>query len=319
MSVDRKALYREMLRIRRVEEAVADRYGQQQMRCPVHLSIGQEAVPVCLSAHLTPADRVYSSHRCHAHYLAKGGDLNAMIAELHGRVTGCAKGKGGSMHLVDVKQGMMGSSALVAGSVPLAVGSALKFKLACEDSLSVAYLGDGGAEEGIFFECLNFASLKKLPVLFVVENNQYATYSHQSARQPVTAIFRRGEPFGMATSFADGYDLDAVLGAVNVAVKRAREGEGPTLLEFSTCRWRDHVGPGHDWDVGYRTKQEVEDFVSRCPLRWLEASLVESGELAETERDAIEAAIRSEIDAAFEHALSSPLPAPEELNRDIYA
>lgn len=317
--MDRKRLYREMLRIRRVEEAVADRYAKQQMRCPIHLSIGQEAVPVAISALLGPEDRAYSSHRCHAHYLAKGGDLNAMIAELHGRVTGCAKGKGGSMHLVDVSHGMMGSSALVAGSVPLAVGSALKFRLAGEPRVSVAYLGDGGTEEGVFYECLNFAQLKKLPVLFVVENNHYATYSHQRARQASLAIAKRGQPFGMATTECDGYDLDAVWTVSVDAVTRARSGVGPTLLEFSTYRWRDHVGPATDWAVGYRTEAEGQSWIDRCPLATAEKELLSSGEMSIAERDGIEAELASDIDRAFEHALSSPVPPPEEMMRDIYA
>ncbi|MCB0403428.1 MAG: thiamine pyrophosphate-dependent dehydrogenase E1 component subunit alpha [Bdellovibrionales bacterium] len=306
-------LYRRMLRIRRVEEAIVAHYPKQQMRCPVHLSIGQEAAPAALSLDLTDADRVYSSHRCHAHYLAKLGATNKMIAELLGKTGGCSKGKGGSMHLVDVERGMMGSSALVSGSIPLAVGSAFSFKLSGEKSLAVAYFGDGGSEEGILYECLNFAALKKLPVIFACENNNYATYSPQKARQSDCEIFKRGEAFGVPGLRVDGYDLPAVLSASRTAVERARSGGGPTLLEFTTCRWFDHVGPSEDFEVGYRTQAEVEAWKARCPLAWAESQLP-----SETVTS-VEAEILKEIEAAFTYGDCSPLPALSEMFEDIYA
>ncbi len=312
-------IYRRMLTIRKVEEAVADNYSKQQMRCPIHLSIGQEAVPAVLSAMMTHQDRVYSSHRCHAHYLAKGGNIEKMIAELHGKATGCAKGKGGSMHLVDASVGMMGSSALVAGSIPLAVGSALAIQRAGKKDLSVAYFGDGGSEEGIFYECLNFAALKKLPVIFACENNLYATYSHQSARQSVTDISKRGAGFGVPSERVDGYDLKAVIDSCTTAVERARSGQGPTLLEFMTCRWRDHVGPDHDYAVGYRTEKEVAEWMDRCPLKLLEAELLKSGELTSADKLQTENLIKTEIETAFHRASQSPQPFTPETFDDIYA
>ncbi|MEZ4751296.1 MAG: thiamine pyrophosphate-dependent dehydrogenase E1 component subunit alpha [Bdellovibrionota bacterium] len=310
---DLTELYRRMLRIRRVEEAIVEHYPKQQMRCPVHLSIGQEAAPAALSLDLGDSDRVYSSHRCHAHYLAKLGSTNRMIAELLGKTGGCSKGKGGSMHLVDVERGMMGSSALVSGSIPLAVGSAFSFKLSKQDRLSIAYFGDGGSEEGILYECLNFAALKKLPVIFACENNNYATYSPQKARQNDCEIYKRGEAFGVPGKKVDGYDLPAVLEASREAVARARKGEGPTLLEFSTCRWFDHVGPAEDYEVGYRTKEEVDAWKARCPLAWAAKQLP-----AETVA-AIEIEIKKEIEAAFTFADCSPLPVVSDMFEDIYA
>ncbi len=228
--MNKRSLYTSMLRIRRIEEAIAEEYPKKEMRCPVHLSIGQEAVAVGVAAHLTNDDRVFSNHRCHAHYLAKGGDLRAMIAELFGKAAGCSAGKGGSMHLAAPDRGMMGASALVGGTIPLAVGSALDAHLRGIARVSVAFFGDGGSEEGVFYESLNFSALKKLPVIFVCENNLYATYSHQSTRQARSEIHTRGETFGVPGKFVDGNDVEAVWNAAKEASNRARQGHGPTVL-----------------------------------------------------------------------------------------
>ena len=225
-------LYRKLLRIRRTEEAIARADAAHEIRCPVHLSIGQEAVAVGICAHLVSSDHIYSNHRCHAHYLAKGGDLRKMIAELYGRKTGCCRGRGGSMHLTDPKVGMMGASAIVGGTIPLAVGSALSFSLDGVENVSVAFLGDGATEEGIFYESLNFAQLKKLPVIFAVENNSYATYSHQRARQSNLDIFERALAFRMSCQAVDGNNVEEVFEEAAQAVARARSGNGPTLLEL---------------------------------------------------------------------------------------
>lgn len=308
-----------MLKIRRVEEAIADEYSAQQMKCPIHLSIGQEAVPVGLGAHLGNEDRVYSTHRCHAHYLAKDGSVDKMIAELYGRTTGCAKGKGGSMHLVDHSVGMMGSSAIVAGTIPMAVGNALSFAMEKKPLVAVAYFGDGATEEGIFYESLNFAALRKLPVIFVCENNQYATYSHQSARQASSEIYRRGESFGINAAKVDGNDVEAIFKATKKAVKLARDGGGPTLFEFTTYRWRDHVGPAYDYNVGYRTKANVDEWMRKCPIERLETKLFHEGILGPEEKEKLEAGIEREIVAAFEFAKASPFPEQYEIFTDIYA
>lgn len=317
--MNRSELLKAMLRIRRIEEAVADEYPKQEMRCPVHLSIGQEAVPVALSAQLTVEDHVFSTHRCHAHYLAKGGSLNAMMAELFGKSTGCARGKGGSMHLVDVSQGMMGSSALVGGTIPMATGSALSMKMKRQKHLAVAYLGDGATEEGIFYESINFAALKKLPVLFVVENNLYATYSHQRARQATDAILSRGASFGVPGVSIDGNDVEACYKAFEPAIERARNGEGPSVMEFRTYRWRDHVGPNFDIPVGYRTQDELDGWMRRCPIDKLKMSLLSSGEFSSEAYEALEKSIRNEIEMALAFARQSPLPEPLEVSRNVYA
>ncbi len=303
-------LHRRMLRIRRIEEAIADHYPKGEMKCPVHLSIGQEAVAVGVCAPLTTKDHVYSNHRCHSHYLAKEGDLPAMMAELFGRSTGCARGKGGSMHLVDFSVGMMGASALVAGTIPMAAGSALAFQRAGEPRVAVTFFGDGATEEGILYESLNFAALKKLPVLFVCENNGYATYSSVSARQAVTSSAERARGFGLPAFQIDGNDVLAVQAAASEAVARARAGEGPTYLECITYRLRDHVGPAWDHAVGYRTREEVEAWMARCPVEKMGTS---------RDRDVWEAEIAEEIRDAFEYARSSPFPAREDLLEEVYA
>lgn len=309
----KKRLYEKMLRIRRVEEAIAEVYPSKEMRCPIHLSIGQEAVPVGLCENLSVNDRVYSTHRCHAHYLAKGGNLDAMIAELFGKVTGCCKGKGGSMHLVDRAVGMMGSSALVGGTIPLAVGSALAFKRDHLPFVAIAFFGDGATEEGLLYESMNFAALKKLPVIFACENNNYATYSPQSARQADLDITKRGKAFGIPSVKVDGNDAGKVLIAGNKALSRARAGEGPTLFEFTTYRWRDHVGPNFDVEVGYRTQGEVDQWMKLCPIEKL------GQEIKPEDREKALLAINNEIANAFERARNAAFPDPSEIFQDIYA
>lgn len=310
--------YQQMLRIRMVEEAIALRYPEQEMRCPVHLSIGQECTPVALSAQLNDYDQVFSGHRCHAHYLAKGGSLNEMIAELYGRVGGCARGRGGSMHLVDYKVGMMGSSALVAGIIPIAVGAALAFQRDRSNKVAVAYFGDGATEEGLFYECMNIAMLKKLPVLFICENNLYATYSHQRARQATQNISKRGESFGLEGHCVDGNDFELASLVCEKAVIKARKGDGPTLLEFSTYRFLDHVGPGDDVHIGYRTQEEVSLWKDRCPIKKLETKLIEMDYISESQISSLCEEITKEIESAFAFAKTSPFPEYSEMFADVY-
>lgn len=235
-------MYENMLRIRRLEEEIAEAYKEQEMRCPTHLSIGQEAAAVGVCAALKTDDVIFSTHRCHAHYLAKGGDPRRLLAELYGKKTGCAGGKGGSMHLIDEAVGMLGSSSIVGASVPLAVGAALAFSMQGSDSVAVAFLGDAGVEQGVFHESLNFAALKKLPVLFVCENNLYATQSPLTNRHAEDNIYKLGEVYGIPGEQLDGNDVLAVYKAAVKAIERCRQGRGPTLLELMTYRWREHVG-----------------------------------------------------------------------------
>ena len=312
------ALYRSMALIRKTEEKIVALYPEQEMRCPVHLSIGQEAPAVGVSAALNVDDVVYSGHRCHAHYLAKGGALRAMIAELYGRVTGCARGKGGSMHLVDPSVGMMGASAVVGGSMPLAVGAALAAQMRGRDTVAVSFFGDGAVEEGVFHECVSFAALRRLPVIFACENNFYATYSPLASREVKDNIYERVAPLGIPGVRLDGNDVTAVYRAATKAVARARAGGGPTLLEMRTYRWRDHVGPGYDVSVGYRAQAEVDAWIACDPVATFGRALEAAGVLAARARARLDASLDRDVDDAVAFAKASQFPDESELAQQVY-
>ena len=314
-----QSLYRAMALIRRTEERIVALYPEQEMRCPTHLSIGQEASAVGVCAALRRDDAIFSGHRCHAHYLAKGGDLRAMMAELYGRETGCARGRGGSMHLVDPAVKAMGASAVVAGSIPLAVGAALATRMRDGDAVAVAFFGDGAVEEGTFQESLAFAALRRLPVVFACENNFYATYSPLSSRQVADNIFERGAPLRVPGIRTDGNDVVAVYRAAREAVARARRGDGPSLLELRTYRWRDHVGPGFDVSVGYRTQAELDAWMARDPVACFARALEKAAVLSGEARDAIEAELDRAIGDAVTFAKASPFPDGAELAAHVYA
>lgn len=308
-----------MLRIRRVEEALADRYAEQEMRCPMHLCIGQEAIAVGMCVALSPDDKVFSNHRAHGHYLAKGGDLNAMVAELYGRATGCCGGRGGSMHLIDLDVGFMGATPIVGGTVPLAVGSAWAASLKRTNQVTVVFFGDGCFEEGVVHESLNFAALHKLPVIFVCENNDFSVYTHRNERQPDRPIYRIAEAHGMTAAFGDGNDVEEVLNISRGAIEKARTGMGPQFLEFRTYRWREHCGPDFDDHLNYRTVQEIEAGMNDCPIARYKTKLVLDDKDIEAEFARLEAAIHEEINGAFEVALSSRKPTTDDAWGKVYA
>lgn len=298
----KKKLFYDMLLIRRTEERIKSQYHLREMRSPPHLYMGHEAVAGGVCAALRRDDAVFPYYRSHGWYLAKGGDLNAMMAELFGRETGCSRGWGGSMHLIDVKAGVMGTSAIVGGTVSHAAGAALTFRLQGKDSVAAVSFGDGAIEEGVFHETLNFAALRKLPVIFVCENNLYATNTHIQYRQAQPEIYRHAERFGIPGLRADGNDVVVVFQKASEAVIRARQGEGPTLLEFETYRIFEHCGINEDHDLGYRTLEEVRGWQAKGPL--------EKGKHLVTQAEAKQMAeeIDARIDRAFEYARSSPWP-----------
>lgn len=316
----RLRLYRDMLFIRRVEETIAARYADQQMRCPVHLSIGQEAVAVGTCAALARADTLMSTHRAHAHYLAKGGSLHKMIAELYGRATGCSGGRGGSMHLVDLDANMLGSTPIVGSSLPVAVGVAFASYMEGRRDVTAVFFGEGTTEEGVFAEAINFAALKKLPVLFVCENNLYSVYSPMDVRQPPerdrVAI---AAAHGIWGTHGDGNRVEEVYRLAGQAVTRIREGMGPAFLEFATYRWREHCGPNFDNHIGYRTEEEYLTWKQRCPIENYGKALLSEGVLGDKDRARIENEIASEIEASFKFALESPVPQPDALFKKLYA
>ena len=307
-------LWRGMLRIRMVEEAIAEHYPEQEMRCPVHLSIGQEAAAVGVCAALQRKDWVFSGHRSHAHYLAKGGDLKRMIAEIYGKSTGCCGGKGGSMHLTDQEAGFIGATPIVGSTVPIAVGAALTSQLHEEGRLVVIFLGDGAMEAGVVHESLNFAVLKKLPVLFACENNLYSVYSPLEVRQPAQrSLSQLATGHGIQTMFADGNDVSAVFEASSKACQTIRSGNAPIFLEMPTYRWREHCGPNYDNDIGYRTEEEFQSWKVNDPLERIRLR-IESKKIKSLTEE-----LRQEIEEAFAFAKSSPFPDSQIALEHVYA
>jgi pyruvate dehydrogenase E1 component alpha subunit len=311
-------MYEQMLRLRLVEEAIAARYREQEMRCPTHLCIGQEAPPVGVSAHLRQSDLVFSGHRSHGHYLAKGGDLKAMLAELHGRAAGCARGKGGSQHLIDLSCGFMGSAPILASTIAVGVGAGWAAKMNREDRVVAVYFGDGATEEGAFHEAMNFAGVKRLPVIFVCENNLYSVHSALDVRQPDRPIAALGPAHGVVARQGDGNDVEAVHRLAGEAVARARAGEGPTLIEFATYRWMEHCGPNGDVDLGYRSEAELAAWKQHDPVGAYRALLSAKGVLSDDVETHLRQRIEQEIDAAFRFAKASPFPPPSALASHVY-
>jgi len=313
------ALFRSMLRIRRVEEAIADRYTEQEMRCPMHLCIGQEAIAVGVCAALSENDVMFSNHRAHGHYLAKGGNMKAMIAELYGRSTGCCGGRGGSMHLIDLDVGFMGATPIVGGTVPLAVGAAWAASLKEEKRISVIFFGDGCFEEGVVHESLNFAALHRLPVIFVCENNRFSVYTRLDERQPNRPIYRIAEAHGLTAYVGDGNDVEEVLSIAQTAVVSARQGKGPQFIELGTYRWREHCGPDFDDNLGYRSVLEIENGLKNCPIAKFTTRLKQNNTLFQLEMERFEAEIYEEISDAFKFALSSAKPSAKDAGERVYA
>ena len=312
-------LYRSILRIRRIEEEIERRYSQDQMKTPIHLVIGQEATSVGCCAALGPTDLLYSSHRTHGNYLSKGGDLKAMLCEMHCRVNGCAGSRGGSMHLIDKRVGMAGTSAVVGGAVPIAAGAALAAQMKHEDRVVVVFLGDATTEEGVASETLNFAALKKLPLVFFCENNYYSVQSPLATRQPTRDISRWASGYGLPSVRVDGVNVLAVYAAAAAAVARAKAGEGPTFIEAPVYRFRAHGGSGDDSHTGYRDEGERRAWERVCPLVLFERFLVSKGRLDAARIAAMEKSIAAEIADAFQFALASPHPVEADLYTHVYA
>ena len=314
---DLKDMYREMLRIRMIEEEIAARYPKELMRCPVHLSIGQEAVPVGMSRVLRPADQVVSTHRCHAHYLAKGGNLAAMLGELMGKTTGCCGGRGGSMHLFDAGAGMLLSLPIVAASIPVGVGAALAMKQRGNGGVAVIYLGDASLEEGVFHESANFAALHSLPAIFVCENNLYSVYTPLRERQPDRPLYGLGRAHGIPSEEIDGNDIEAVWRSAASAVARARDGGGPSFIQANTYRWREHCGPNYDNHIGYRTEAEFQSWKALDPIHRLRERI--GKEMTDVDESNLRREITAEIMREFDAAEAAPYPDPSTISARVYA
>jgi TPP-dependent pyruvate/acetoin dehydrogenase alpha subunit len=312
-------MYVTMLKIRQFEEKVAELIEQKEIICPCHLYIGEEAIATGVCSALRKDDWVFSTHRSHGHYIAKNGDIKTLMAELYGKETGCSKGRGGSMHISAPDTGFAGSSAIVAGTIPIAVGTALSFHLQEKDAVSVAFFGDGAAGEGVFYESLNFASLKKLPVIFICENNLYSTHMPISECLANTAIYKMSKAFSIPSIRIDGNNVIEVFKSAQKAVKHARQGKGPTLIECMTYRWRGHVGPSYDIDKGRRSKEELGYWMSKCPIKMFEKFLFKEKILTALEKDRVSRSIEGEIAEAVSFARESPYPKQAELLSNVFA
>jgi TPP-dependent pyruvate/acetoin dehydrogenase alpha subunit len=306
-------LYRGLRRIRRVEEEIARLYPSDKIKSPVHLSIGQEAIAVGVCDVLKPDDVVAPTYRGHAAYLAKGGDLGAMMAELYGKVDGCARGKGGSMHLIGMEQFILGTSAVVGTTIPLALGYALALKREGKGRVAVAFFGDGATEEGVFHESLNFAALHRLPVLFVCENNFFAIHTPLEKRWATKRLCERVATYDIPTTRIEDGDVLKIRAWTAESAAALRQGEGPRFLECNAWRWREHVGPGEDYDAGYRSREELAAWQQNDPVERI------GRKLASAARAAIDAAIEREIADAVAFAEASPFPAVEELTAHVFA
>lgn len=310
---------RMMLLIRRAEEIIAEGSERRQMMTPVHLGIGQEAVAVGVAAHLRKTDRAFGAHRSHSHYLAMGGDLYRLLAEILGREDGCSRGMGGSMHLFAGEHGLLGTVPIVAGTIGLAVGAALAAKKDKQGDVAVAFFGDGAAEEGALHESLNLAAAWQLPVLFVCENNLYSSHLHISQRQPANRVARYADAHCIPSVTLDGNDIVAVSRTARELVERARAGEGPGFLEAVTYRWRGHVGHREDDDVGIDRGTSLGLWKERDPVRRLVDALVAADHMTKDELREVDAAVTAEVAEAWRRAELAAYPTPDALLSRVYS
>ncbi|HEY0256209.1 MAG TPA: thiamine pyrophosphate-dependent dehydrogenase E1 component subunit alpha [Candidatus Methylacidiphilales bacterium] len=312
--MNRSRYYREMRRIRRVEEEIARIYPTDKIMSPNHLSIGQEPISVGVCQALVPDDVASGTYRSQALYLANGGDLREMMAELYGKATGCARGKGGSMHLIDVKHNVMGASAVVSTTIPQAVGYAYALKLQKKPNIVVVFFGEGATEEGVFYESLQFAALKKVPIIFICENNLYAIHSAWADRHAHVHLCDRVHGFGSPAKQIennDGQRLHQEVAKARNAI--LKDGVGPVFFEAMTYRWNEHVGPGTDWHLGYRDEAEMEAWKKHDPV------LTIGAELNPAEKKKIDDEIEKELSDAIAFAEASPFPEPSELYDEVFA
>ena len=314
-------LYRTMLTIRIAEESFVPLILDGTVRCPVHLYSGQEAIATGLCRVLGPQDYVFGSHRSHGHFLAKGGSIRKLVAEVYCREDGCSRGRGGSMHLIDPENGMLGSVPIVAGTIALAVGAALAARIRRDDRVVVTFFGDGATGEGVLYESMNFAVVKRLPIIFACENNLYSTHMPLREIRGGEQIADVAGPFGMPFYTLDGNDIVGIYEASVDVVAGCRDGRGPAFMEFLTYRMRGHVGPndniqGTQTDI--RPPDEIEQWRGRDPVSRFEAFALQGGRVTAQELAAIRDAIVDEVDHAHEFAAASPRPAASEIEKYVF-
>ncbi len=311
-------LYQAMLKIRLAEEKIAEIYPSDKIQSPIHLCIGQEAISAGVCLALGPQDHIYGTYRGHGLYIARGGNLRKLFAELYGKDTGCTRGKGGSMHVVAPEVGLMGCSAIVASTIPVATGDALASALQGRVRVVASVFGDGAVDEGVFFESVNFAVLKKLPILYICENNNYAVHSRVSDRHKQTELSRYGESLGLEGKRFEGNDAWVVYLAVKGAVEKIRSGGEPMLLEFTTYRIYEHVGPGRDHQELYREHEKLDDALKNDPLLKIKSALAKKFGVTEESFGNWDKNFRKEVDEAVDFAEQSPFPESSGLHDDLY-
>lgn len=320
MAIDKQDLlrmYKTMLLIRRFEERAILEFQNGVLPGFIHSYIGQEAIAVGVCAHLGMDDRIVSNHRGHGHCISKGADINRMMAEIFAKKTGYCKGKGGSMHIADFEIGMLGANGIVGAGLPIATGSALAAQLEGGDRVSVVFFGDGAVGEGTFHESLNMAGIWKLPIVYVCENNMYGVNTPTSYSMAAEHVADRAAAYSMPGVVADGNDLFTVYETAKKGVERARAGDGPTLIEFETYRWRNHFEGDGLPDL--RPKEELAQWQEKCPVAFVERHLLESGLADRDALDAINAEVLSQVQAAVDFAIESPLPDPEDALEDVFS
>ena len=305
-----------MCEIRYFEEKAEDLYIRGLVHGTMHLSIGMEAGSVGSIATLQPDDLIIHHHRGHGHTIAKGADLTLMMAEFLGRETGYCRGRGGSMHIADIPGGNLGATGVVGGGIPTAVGIALALQMRRSRQILLSYFGDGATNEGEFHESLNMASVWKLPVVFICDNNQYGMSMHMSKVMNVEKISTRAASYGIPGKTVDGNDVLAVYEAVSEAGERARSGQGPSLVDCLTYRWRGHSKSDRNL---YRTPQEIEEWKHKCPIKRFKNVLVDAAVMTRDEAEGIDQAAKAAIDRAAEIAQTFPEPSPENMEQEVYA
>jgi TPP-dependent pyruvate/acetoin dehydrogenase alpha subunit len=303
-----------------VEETIVSKYHENKMRCPVHLSIGQEAVSAAFSEIVSKNDFAMSSHRAHLHFLAKGGSLRSMIAEIYGKRNGCSSGKGGSMHLIDLSVNFMGSTAIVGNTIPISAGLALASKIKKEKDITYIFFGDGAIEEGAFYETVNFAIVKKLPIIFICENNFYSVYTPLSARQPEKRkIYKMVEAMGIKTYNVDGNDPGKCYQAFLNSKKYVNLKNKPAFLEFKTYRHLEHCGPNNDDILNYRSIREIKEWKKKDPIQNFEKILIKKKILNKQKILLIKKKIVKEVAYAFNKAKKDNFPNQNEAYKGLYA
>ncbi len=308
-----------MLIIRYAEEKISEKVTDGTIKCPCHLGVGQEAIAVGISAFLKKSDSVFGAHRSHTHFLALNNDAFALFAETLGRIDGCSHGMGGSMHLIDKKNGFYGSVPIVGATIPIAVGAGFAHKLDRLNNLSVSYLGDGATEEGVFHESLNLAKINQLPVLFVCENNLFASHMHILERQPELSTLRYAFAHDIPGLIVDGNDISAVFEAAEIATNHIRSGNGPFFIECVSYRWKGHVGPSDDNDVGLQRSEVLQVWKQRDPIKRLVDSMINSSLVSESEIVKINSEVVEYIKNAWNEAEKSPFPTKDYLHSNIYS